>query len=146
MIPKIPVTANTTVAEADTLYNEGEYSVVLQEAFLAQASQWSWPTDRPYWAYWFARHVIGDHWPPGESIIKESPSAWKEYEAIVGLYERLKIKNHTIEAETYGPLDVSPSIFSVNKEIADVSNSVATFKRQRRVELDDDDTDFLDNQ
>lgn len=148
---KIPVTANTTVEEADAIYNEGEHAAALQEAFKAQTTHFSWPSDRPYWAYWFARHVIGDHWPPGEDIIRESPSAWKEYEAIVGLYERLKIKNHTVEP-VEKPLDervrmLSPYISPVNRQTADVSQSVATFKRQRRVELEDDgDSDFLDNQ
>jgi hypothetical protein len=44
----------------------------IREDYDSQASVFNWPEAyrqfvvSPHWAYWFARHVICDHWPAAE--------------------------------------------------------------------------------
>lgn len=47
---------------------------MIKEDYLGQMAVWGLPYEyalTPHWAYWFARHVIMDHWPAAESLIEQ---------------------------------------------------------------------------
>ncbi len=53
----------------------------------------------PFWAYWFARHVICDFWIAGESLIKEDVRAWGWYQGYIEACKNLRIFGYSINGD-----------------------------------------------
>lgn len=56
----------------------------IKEDFEGQMKIYQWDNvrfapDDPFWAYWFARHVVKDEWIPGEDLILTNDAVWKAY-------------------------------------------------------------------
>lgn len=111
----------------------------------------------PFWGYWFARHVIGDHWPAAEDFIRSDKQVGEWYNHYTFLLrssfilghstgedihsrrlaeDRKRIKEKALlkqKRATQSKLDV--------EELADrLADEVSVFKKTRKMdreELDD---------
>lgn len=65
----------------------------------AKAYQWDgigFSAEDPYWAYWFARHVIRDEWLPGEDVILKDQKVWRDYVQYTESLKALGCIGHTL--------------------------------------------------
>ncbi len=93
-----------SMADAQALYHqkpdlEAEY----QRQALSVASCFdNQPPDihTPYWAYWFARHVVCDRWPAGEELIGADTRVQGWYQGYLDNLAALDILGATTREET----------------------------------------------
>src|SRR5262245_34756991 len=145
-------TAETTI---DVAWQLCEERPELSESFRECAARGDWPNKefepQPFWAYWFARQIICDHWPLAESLIYEDDVAASYYNDIVELYRRLGTLNHTIcvpEPVEMGPEEPrKPLTHAERRLVADnAEEAIEAYrrqKRQKRFEDLPDDEDLL---
>ena len=75
--------------------------------FLAQGIRYNWPeqyrnlSQTSYWAYWFARNVIADHWPDGEHLIQVDQEVWNVYQDLLAFYKSSKLLGSTTAQRQY---------------------------------------------
>lgn len=70
-----------------TTWNDIITSPDLAARYTATASQFNWPAfgQHAYFAYWYARFVVGDRWPEGEPIINQDQTVAKHYRSYLGV-------------------------------------------------------------
>jgi hypothetical protein len=135
--------ANTSIEAAWALANA---TPILREDFQAQAVVYGWiePYNRfevsPHWAYWFARQVIMDHWPPAEDLIRQDQGVWHNYQRYVGALKACGIvgcstrEHQEVVVDVHGQLvewkgkKQSAEVVSADR----VAERVAAFRRNRK--------------
>lgn len=94
--------ANTPVAKA---WEIAQAIPAIREDYEGQAKIYHWSPQHalydltPHWAYWFARHVITDHWPAGESLIQQDQQVLGWYNAYKNNCQAVGILNHSVQED-----------------------------------------------
>lgn len=131
--------ANTTLEEAwDLCQSVPE----IKQKFDKHAELFTWPDNpifgiNPYWAYWFSRHIICDHWPPAEELINQDDEVAKAYRSQVETYKVCKILNYSVDGDPTYILDDNGQIIRRRHELP-----AKPVKKTRR-QFDDTDMDRI---
>jgi hypothetical protein len=123
--------ANTSIAEAWEISNSGP----IREDYEWQAKFFNWQDkilqQGPHWAYWFARHVICDHWPVAEQLIKQDAYTLQLYNNYVGCCRLLRILGKSVGDE---PLPKRPTIAKLNDLADKIAEEVEIFRKKRKLQ------------
>lgn len=108
-----------------------------------------------FWAYWFTRFVIHDHWPLAETFIQQDESAWAAYQTLINIYRQAKILDSSINGDIDFETDEKGRIIQwrperlprmkqkwrkteTAEEIADrIAQEVAVFKKSKLLRTDE---------
>lgn len=129
------INSNTSIDEAWAIAQSHKDAFDAHIKYYAIDAEWA---VSPYWAYWFARHVIMDHWPVAESLIATDEYVQSAYRGYVSVLKNIRIIGYSIAEKVkvdYGVLNqrqIPLKIEDIEEHADRIAATVQSIKRGKK--------------